>query len=87
MYRDLNLTVARRCFKALKPGGFALWNVKDHIRNHKRVPVVAWHIDMMQSVGFELGSIAAVATHSYRRGANPDARVGTGEVLLTFEKP
>ena len=85
-YQKLHRMVWYACWRVLRPGGWMLLNCKDHIRAGERAAVTAWHINYLQSIGFVLGSIAAVATPSMRFGSNSDKRVGDGELIVAFRK-
>ena len=86
-YRVLHEQVWDECVRVLRPGGWMLLNVKDHVRGGRRIPVTAYHIEYLGGAGLNLDTIASVSTASMKHGQNRDARVGNGELIVAFRKP
>ena len=73
-------------YDVLKPGGYFLLNVSDHIRKGQRQEVVEWHVTTCLAVGFQLVEHAKVTTPRQRYGANGAMRVES-ESLVLLRKP
>lgn len=73
-------------WRVLTPGGWFVLNIRDHIRDGKRVPVCDWHVLTAKSIGFELRNEQEVKTRGMRFGANRDLRLDH-EMVYTFIKP
>lgn len=71
----------RRVLKRKHP--FVL-NVSDCVRNGRPIPVVARHIVLLESIGFELAAEYPVRTPRMRKGENHDARAKR-EFVLVFD--
>jgi hypothetical protein len=84
-YQDFHRRALRAMFGILKPGGYLILNVSDHIRKRQKMPVVAWYKTTARAIGFELVSDELIPTKRNRQGENHEARVD-GEHLLVFRK-
>lgn len=85
-YRAFHTQAWSLVYQVLRPGGYFLLNVKDHIRNGEQQPVSLWHRDMVQAIGFEPHGAYRVRTPGNRQGQNGEARVDF-EWLFLFRKP
>ena len=85
-YRQFHANAWAEVMNLLRPGGYFLLNVKDHIRKGEKMPVVAWHKAMVQALGFTLLYTHQVATPGHREGENHELRVD-GESVFIFQKP
>jgi tRNA G10 N-methylase Trm11 len=85
-YRALHEAVWRQCWAALKPGGWMLVNVSNHIRGGVEQPVVEWHTATLIGLGFLLDEVRPVGTRRMRYGANGRLRVDS-EKILVFRRP
>lgn len=85
-YRGLHEVVIGQMLAVLKPGGLALVNMSNHIRQGQVQPVVDWWVVTMIEAGFLLDVVERIPTRRYRFGANHGARVD-GERLLVMRKP
>jgi hypothetical protein len=74
-YFDLHARVWGQVTPLVRPGGFFCLNVKDHIRDGKRVHVGLWHLNTLTSLGWEWQDHVRVPCGGNRRGANSSARV------------
>lgn len=84
-YRALHEAAWSEVERVLRPGGRFVLNVKDHVRDHKRVRVSAWHRRTVLKLGFELLWTWDVPRDGYGNGSNRDARVPTEQVYV-FER-
>ncbi len=84
-YKEFHLKAWTEMKKALKPDGYFLLNIKDHIRNKKPVKVTDWHARTIVSLDFAHVTSRFVPTPGNRRGRNSDART-EGEWLILFRK-
>jgi tRNA G10 N-methylase Trm11 len=84
-YQDMHLTVWAEAHRILRPGGRLILNISDHIRAGDRVPVTAWHIHTLTTLGFDSEDYQRVETARQRHGANGAARVDH-EAVVTFRK-
>lgn len=80
-YRDFHLAAWAECRRVIRPGGYLVLNVSDHIRGGVVQHVTDWHIDALVGLGFILGERVDVATRRQRRGQNGNVRVGCEWVL------
>lgn len=78
-FHEAAWTEARR---VLRPGGRFVLNIKDHIRNGQRQRVTDWHIECLESLGFELQEHTQIVCPGMRWGANAAARVPYESVIL-----
>lgn len=85
-YRDFHQRAWRELFRLVRPGGWFLLNVSDHIRKGEQVAVTDWHINTCVAIGWRLDEARKVATPRQRMGANGALRVD-GEWLLAFQRP
>lgn len=51
-YQRLHDLIWQEVWRVLKPGGLFILNVKDHVRNGLRQPVVEWHHRKLLNLGF-----------------------------------
>jgi SAM-dependent methyltransferase len=84
-YRELHAKAWAEVERVLRPGGRFVLNVKDHIRNGKRVHVARWHRRTVLALGFEELWRWDIPLDGYGYGANRDARVPTEQVYV-FER-
>lgn len=84
-YRDKHRRVWTECRRLLKPGGRFVLNISDHIRKGKIVPVTAWHIECLQSLGFDAREHQQVKTPRQRQGANGNLRVDYESVIMFYK--
>jgi hypothetical protein len=85
-YRRLHQAVWVECREALKPDGWMLVNVSNHIRKGVEQPVVEWHLSFLFELGFLLDEVIAVPTQRMRFGANSESRAATEKVLVLRRK-
>lgn len=85
-YKDFHKKAWQRVWDILEPNGRFVLNIKDHIRSGKLVAVTDWHIETIQSIGFQKFSHVKVKTPSNRFGANGALRV-EHESVIGFLKP
>lgn len=81
-YRAFHIAAWKKCRRLLLDDGLFIVNVKDHVRNKKIAPVVAWHRKVIQQVGFELIEDRLVAVKGMRMGENHELRVDHEHVLV-----
>lgn len=84
-YRELSFKSLQEMYRVLKPGGWLLLNVSDHIRNLVRQQVCKWWRDAAMEVGFELVQSRPIVTPRNRHGENNDLRVPV-EMLFVLRK-
>jgi tRNA G10 N-methylase Trm11 len=92
-YRALHRAVWEEVFRVLKPGGLFILNIKDHVRDHKRIRVSEWHRRTILKLGFEvdgrgqhgMASTILVPLGGLRHGANR-IRI-PNEIVYVFRKP
>lgn len=88
-YRAMHVAALKEMHRVLKPGGPAIINIKDHIRDGSRMPVVAWWCNAAGRLGFILDTDQTVVMggDSLHTGANGRIRVNEEYVLvLTKER-
>lgn len=84
-YREFHDRAYRSILTTLKPGGFFICNVSDHIRKSVVQPVSSWHAACLASNGLTPVEYVPVSTPRMRRGQNHEARVAN-EWVLVFQK-
>lgn len=83
LYREFHADHAwPEAVRVLRPGGFFLLNVSDHIRQDKREHVAIWHRDTLVALGLEELRWKPVGTQRQRHGANGRQRVDSEEVIV-----
>lgn len=85
-YREFHRRAWGGVFRVLEPGGFFYLNVKDFVRNHRRVHVSRWHRETCERIGFQRVRTIRVPTPGMRYGQNHAARAGA-ELVYVFQKP
>ena len=85
-YRELHAAVWAECWSVLRPGGWMVVNVSNHIRAGVEQPVVEWHLSTLLALGFRVDEVVAVGTARVGFGANRDLRV-SAERVLVMSKP
>lgn len=81
-YRDLHIAVWKECFQMLHVGGLFILNIKDHIRNQRRVYVAGWHVTALARLGFVLEHHVALPAKGMRVGENGESRVPDEQVYV-----
>jgi tRNA G10 N-methylase Trm11 len=84
-YKELHRAAWAEVERVLRPGGRFVLNVKDHIRNGKRVRVAAWHRRTVLALAFDELWRWDIPLDGYGYGANRGARVPTEQVYV-FER-
>lgn len=86
-YRALHTAVWSQCAQFLKPGGYLLLNISDHVRNDWTQPVTMWHAHVLGRLGFDIQRWEPITTQRQRQGSSGsrDQRARE-EWLLTFRK-
>lgn len=69
-YRELHRAVWLEVARVMKPGGLFLLNVKDFIRDGRRVRVSEWHRRTVVNCGFVQESTVLIPQPGLRHGAN-----------------
>lgn len=72
--------------RVLRPGGFFVVNISDHVRKGVVEEVAPWTVGVLVVLSFTLHEYREVPTPRDREGANGEVRVGH-EVLAVFRKP
>jgi tRNA G10 N-methylase Trm11 len=91
-YRRLHRLAWKDATRVLRPAGWFILNISDHLRQNSRgdqvrIPVSRWHHDHLTTqLGYEAVTVVDIKTHRNGNGANHDARVQT-EHLVLFRAP
>lgn len=85
-YKSFHRRAWRACTRLLEPRGWLIINVKNHVRLHEEVDVVAWHRDFLMQSGFELYEDIEVQVHNYGNGQNAKSRAECEHVLVFRRK-
>jgi SAM-dependent methyltransferase len=85
-YEEAHRIIWAEVRRVLKPGGWFLLNIKDHIRNGEQQAVSHWHTAALVELGFTFwpGYSGGVATQHLRQGAASE-RAGQ-ELVLVFRR-
>lgn len=84
-YRDLHRLAWVQCFDVLTDDGLFILNIKDHVRGGSFQGVPGWHVRTLQSLGFRVENVTAVASRGMRDGANSTLRADA-ELVITLRK-
>jgi hypothetical protein len=86
VYRSAHVAIWTEVRRVMKPYGWLLLNIKDHIRNSEQQPVSHWHTATLIELGFTFmpGYSSGVATQHLRQGSTTE-RAGQ-ELVLVFRK-
>lgn len=68
--------------RILKPDGYMMLNISNHIRKGKEMPVTEWHVGMLGSIGFVIAEWMRAETPRLRFGQNHQKRVEYESVIL-----
>lgn len=84
-YREFHRAAWTEARRVLEPGGLFILNIKNHIRKGEVEPVMAWHVNALDELGFVLDRNRSrrVRTPGQRHGANGSVRIDH-ELVLTF---
>lgn len=85
-YRNLHERAWREGVRVVRPGGFLIVNISNHIRDGEEQRVVEWHLNTLLLIGCFLHEVRRVATPRLGFGANGDARVD-GESIIVVRTP
>jgi len=81
-YKEFHLAAWYEVIRVLKPNGFFVLNIKDHIRDGEVVDVCGWHFATLLKIGFDIIDSFHVETPGFRMGENDKARIDTEEIYL-----
>lgn len=85
-YRVLHNEAYKEFYRVVKPGGTAIINMKDFIRDGKTVPVTDFHIKAMEDAGFKLVERQQVKVPGLATGKINRPKVESEDILV-FQKP
>lgn len=74
-YRAFHDRAWSECLRVLRPTGFVILNVSNHIRRGEEQPVVEWHLGWFLAHDCKFVELDRVETPRLRAGANSAARV------------
>lgn len=85
-YRQFHVSAWGEVVRVLADGCVFVLNISDHVRAGKRIPVAAWHRDLLVTqFPFTLVQTHEVTTPRNRQGQNHEARVAC-EYIYVFKK-
>lgn len=84
-YRVFHRAAWAEAWRVLRPGGYFLLNIKNHIRAKVEVDVSGWHVRALEELGFVGVESRWIPTPSLRNGQNGGARV-EGEWLVLMQR-
>jgi hypothetical protein len=86
LYQAAHVDIWTEVRRVMKPYGWLLLNIKDHIRNGEQQPVSHWHTAALVELGFTFwpGYSGGVATQHLRQGTTSE-RAGQ-ELVLVFRR-
>jgi len=85
-YREFHTEAWVEAYRVLKPGGFFVLNIKDHIRKGERQHVTGWHIQALMEIGFIPKEYLRVDVTGNGFGTNGNVRIDY-EAVVMFVKP
>lgn len=85
-YRNFHMFVWMRCTDLIRQagGGWFILNCKDHIRKDVHQAVTMWHIDFLNSIGWETVDVDLIDTKGMGFGANREKRAEEWVALLRY---
>lgn len=81
-YREFHIAAWTEARRVLEPGGLFVLNIKDHVRRGSVVAVTDWHLEALETLGFEELEYVKVPCPGMRFGRNHGARVDYESVVL-----
>lgn len=86
-YEEAHTVIWAEVRRVLKPFGWLLLNIKDHIKDGEQQPVSHWHTAALVGLGFTFwpGYSSGVTTQHLRVGSNSEQRAGQ-ELVLVFRR-
>lgn len=82
-YRTLHRAVWCRVVELLQPGGLFVLNIKDHVRDGRRVPVSGWHVATLLDLGLKYVDDNGFESKGLgSAGENEHTRIGVEHVYL-----
>lgn len=85
-YKYFHAAAWTELLRAVKPEGFLILNVSNHIRNRTEQLVTEWHLQWFANHGCAVTAMEHVVTSRLREGANYQARV-PWETVIVFRTP
>lgn len=85
-YRRLHEDAWREAIRVVRPDGYLIVNVSNHIRNGEEMRVVEFHLNALLLLGCFVHEVRRVSTPRLGFGANGDARVD-GESIIVVRTP
>lgn len=87
-YRELHRRVWAQCAMLVRPGGWMLLSMSDHVRNDWTQPVTLWHATTLTELGFRLKRWEPIETQRVGMGSTGSREQRAREEwLLTFQMP
>lgn len=80
-YREFHIEAWATAVRAIRPGGYIILNISNHIRNKEEQKVSEWHVETLLGHGFRVVTTAPVITKRLRQGANRE-RVSSETVVV-----
>lgn len=80
-YKEFHRLAWMEARRVIRPGGWLVLNVSDHIRAGVVQMVTNWHIDVLEGLGFRLDRWHTVTTRRNRYGQNGNVRVAYESVI------
>jgi tRNA G10 N-methylase Trm11 len=81
-YREFHIKAWTEAKRVLKPKGYFILNIKDHIRHFKQQCVTQFHIDTLESLGFLQLNAVKFYTNGNRKGTNSNLRLDYESIIL-----
>lgn len=81
-YRTLHLLALGEMYRVVRPGGFVVVNISNHIRGGEIQHVVEWWVQVMTGHGNILHEVRRISTQRYGFGRNGQVRVGAEHIIV-----
>lgn len=85
-YREFHVKAWKEATRVLVSGGAFVLNIKNHIRAGVEQFVTEWHIETLQSLGYQMTEQHRIKTPSMRYGQNADKRIEYESVIKFVKK-
>ena len=81
-YQKLHREAWLECKRVLNKNGIFILNISNHIRAGREIDVTTWHVEELQTLGFQLSNNHKIKTPRQKNGSNAKLRVPYESILI-----